>query len=115
MRYHKEPIPLPGPPPKWLELPEYVRVCDICHGNGKDKDGYKACWCCRRDNHYQQGTGYIYDCEKPVPDSVLNQINVERDRVQAIVDALEGYTIKSYVIHHGAVNPTLKDLLDEWS
>ena len=92
MRYHRELIPLPGPPPKWLELPEYVRVCDFCHGTGKNT--YRACWCCAREPGDYQGVGYVYDYKKPVPDSVLNQINVERDRMQAIIDQLEGQANK---------------------
>ena len=110
MRYHKEPIPLPGPPPKWLELPEYVRVCDICHGNGKDPKSFRACWCCRV-GHESQGVGYVYiETSTLVPDSVLNQINVERDRMQAIIDALEGNTITSY-----GDSLELAKILDEWS
>jgi hypothetical protein len=120
MKYHKEAIKLPGPPPKWLQIPEYIMVCDACGGNGKEKEGYKACWKCKRENGMiYQGVGYVYrETGEPVPDSVLNQINVERDRVQCIVDALEGVPQKPEPVIHKRIlsdfDSAFVQVLTEW-
>jgi len=58
-----------------MALPEYVKICPLCEGYGYWPSPVEQCHMCRVPGRYAKGQGYIYPATvKPVPDSVLAQI-----------------------------------------
>lgn len=77
--------------PAEMKLPEYVRPCGCCGGEGEYEQMYtvgcgggyyrskgRCDWCTPKDGkHRWKGVGFLYKHNgEPVPDSVLAQIEV---------------------------------------
>jgi len=71
-----------------MNLPEYVEICPWCKGEGKYEQTFNAgcgggmftsmgrCDLCQPKKFSYDGLGYRMKNGKPVPDSVINQIEV---------------------------------------
>lgn len=110
MKYYHPVLTTPGPPPKGIHIPEYVKVCEICGGTGKHpKHLCEVCWCCKREPGDYQGVGYVYIATlTPVPDSILNYIWTQIEYLDEVKAQLEGK------IPFKEPTPSLADLLSEW-